>query len=253
MTNTIVSQAEWLTARRAHLEREKELTRLRDAVAAERRALPWLRINKAYLFDSADGPKTLADVFDGRSQLAIYHFMFAPEWEEGCKSCSFWADNFEGIGIHLAHRDVTLAAISRGPLAKLQAYKERMGWTFPWYSSARNDFNFDFQVSFTPEQLAAGEAFYNYATRKNSMSDMVGISVFFKGSDSAVYHTYSCYSRGVDIVNGAYHFLDLTPKGRDEDGLSYNQAWIRRHDQYEEQHLETDETLIAARARTECF
>ncbi len=233
MNHPVVSQEEWLKAQRAHLQREKELTRLRDQVAAERRALPWVRVEEDYLFDGVDGQKTLAELFDGRKQLAVYHFMFAPEWEEGCKSCSFWADNFNGIGIHLANRDVTLAAISRAPPAKLLAYQRRMGWTFPWYSSGGSDFNFDFQASFTPEQIAAGEAFYNFEIRKNTMSDLVGISVFLKAEDGSVYHTYSCYSRGVDIVNGAYHFLDLTPIGRNEDGLSYTQAWVRRHDQYE--------------------
>jgi predicted dithiol-disulfide oxidoreductase (DUF899 family) len=175
----------------------------------------------------------LADLFAGKSQLIVYHFMFAPEWEAGCKSCSFWADNFNGVAAHLKQRDTTFLAVSRAPLAKLDAFRKRMGWTFKWVSSAGSDFNFDYAVSFKPEELAKGEVFYNYETRKMTTPELPGFSVFFKDQDGAIYHTYSCYSRGLDMLNGAYHMLDLTPKGRDEEGLSHTMAWVRLHDLYE--------------------
>jgi predicted dithiol-disulfide oxidoreductase (DUF899 family) len=228
----VVPHAEWLAARRAFLAKEKEFTRLRDELSRRRRALPWEKVEKRYEFDSSKGRITLADLFDGRSQLIVYHFMLAPDWEEGCKSCSFWADNFNGIPIHLNHRDLTFTAISWAPLAKIDAYRKRMGWSFPWVSSHGSDFNFDYQASFTPEQVAAGKAYYNYAIKPNTVSDQVGISVFCRNDQSEVFHTYSCYSRGVDMLNGAYHYLDLVPKGRDEGGLDFTMAWVRRHDQY---------------------
>jgi predicted dithiol-disulfide oxidoreductase (DUF899 family) len=229
----IVSSAEWIEARKQLLAEEKEFNRLRDRLSQRRRDLPWEAVKKEYAFDGPNGKRTLAELFDGRSQLIVYHFMFAPDWEEGCKSCSFWADNFNGIGSHLNHRDVTFLAISRAPLQKLQGYAKRMGWTFPWYSSAGSDFNFDYQVSFTPQQLAAGEAAYNYAPLQHNMSDLVGISVFAKNEAGEVFHTYSTYARGVDMLNGAYHYLDLVPKGRDEGGLKFGMEWLRRHDQYD--------------------
>jgi predicted dithiol-disulfide oxidoreductase (DUF899 family) len=229
----VVSHEEWLTARKALLEREKEFTRLRDELSAARRELPWEPVAKDYVFDGPQGKQKLSDLFDGRSQLIVYHFMYAPDWDAGCKSCSFWADNFNGIDVHLNHRDVTFVAVSRAPLAKLQAYAKRMGWSFPWFSSHGSDFNFDYQASFTPEQLAAGEAVYNYTKQKNTISDQVGISVFSKDERGAVFHTYSCYSRGVDMLNGAYHWLDLVPKGRDEAGLKFTMEWVRRHDEYD--------------------
>jgi predicted dithiol-disulfide oxidoreductase (DUF899 family) len=176
--------------------------------------------------------RSLADLFDGRSQLIIYHFMLAPDWEEGCKSCSFWADNFNGIAVHLAARDVTFMAVSRAPLTRINAYRTRMGWSFPWVSSHGSDFNFDYQVSFTPEQLAEGKAYYNYQVRPNTISDQVGISVFATTGQGEVFHTYSCYQRGVDMLNGAYYYLDLAPKGRDEGGFKFAMDWVRRHDQY---------------------
>jgi predicted dithiol-disulfide oxidoreductase (DUF899 family) len=181
-------------------------------------AMPWERVEKSYQFAGPNGALSLVDLVDGRSQLIVYHFMFGPDWEEGCKSCSFWADNFNGIPIHLNHRDVTFTAVSRAPLVKINAYKKRMGWNSPWVSSYGSDFNFDYQASFTPEQIAAGKADYNYELRPNTLSDEVGISVFYKNERGEVFHTYSCYSRGVDMLNGAYHYLDLVPKGRDEDG-----------------------------------
>ena len=232
MRNQTVSHEEWLQARLELLAAEKEFTRQRDALTQRRMAMPWERVEKPYRFEGPDGALSLADLFDGRSQLIVYHFMLGPDWEEGCKSCSFWADNFDGIPIHLNHRDVTFTAVSRAPLAKIDAYRKRMGWSFPWVSSYGSDFNFDYHVSFTPEQIAAGEAYYNYQIRPNTVSEQVGISVFYKNEQGELFHTYSCYARGVDMLNGAYHYLDLVPKGRDEDGLEFSMQWLRRHDQY---------------------
>jgi len=229
----VVSHDQWLKARQTLLEREKEFNRQRDELSAARRALPWEEVTKNYIFDGPKGKQTLAELFDGRSQLIVYHFMFAPDWEAGCKSCSFWADNFNGIPVHLKHRDVNFVAISRAPYSKIQAYAQRMGWSFPWYSSHGNAFNFDLHVSFTPEEQAAGEAYYNYERRKIPTSDLVGISVFYQDERGKVFHTYSAYARGVDMMNGAYHYLDLTPKGRDEANQSHPQAWVRRHDEYD--------------------
>lgn len=233
MQHQVVSREEWQKARLELLAAEKEFTRQRDVLTRRRMAMPWKRVEKAYQFEGPNGAAlSLADLFDGRSQLIVYHFMLGPDWKEGCKSCSFWADNFDGIPIHLNHRDVTFAAVSRAPLAKINAYKKRMGWSFPWVSSHGSDFNFDYHVSFTPEQIAEGRAYYNYEIRPNTVSEQVGISVFYKNERSEMFHTYSCYSRGVDMLNGAYHYLDLAPKGRDEDGLKFSMEWVRRHDQY---------------------
>jgi predicted dithiol-disulfide oxidoreductase (DUF899 family) len=232
MPHTVVSHEDWIAARVELLAAEKDFTRQRDALTRRRQALPWERVEKPYRFEGPDGARTLADLFDGRSQLIVYHFMLGPDWDEGCKSCSFWADNFDGIPIHLNHRDVTFTAVSRAPLAKIEAYKRRMGWTFPWVSSERSDFNVDYQASFTPEQIAAGASTYNYKVQPLKVSEQVGISVFATDDRGDVFHTYSCYSRGVDMLNGAYHYLDLVPKGRDEAGLSFTMAWLRRHDQY---------------------
>jgi predicted dithiol-disulfide oxidoreductase (DUF899 family) len=230
-TPTVGSRDEWLAARLELLAREKDLNRRRDQLAAQRRALPWVRIEQDYRFDGPDGPRNLAEPFDGRSQLLVYHFMFGPDWDEGCSSCSFWADTYEGLSVHLAHRDVTFVCVSRAPLAKLTAYKARMGWTFPWFSSAPSDFNGDFGVSFTPEQQSEG-ATYNFAHQDHPYEEAPGISAFaLLGGE--VYHTYSAYSRGLDPLNGAYQLLDLTPKGRDETGLEWPMAWLRRHDAYE--------------------
>lgn len=230
--HSIVSHGKWLEARERLLAREKEFTQARDALSRERRELPWERVEMDYVFEGSNGKETLAQLFGGRSQLVVYHFMFDPEWEAGCKSCSYWADNFNGIDVHLAQRDTTLLAISRAPYAKLAAYRKRMGWSFKWLSSFGSDFNFDYAVSFTPEQIAKGEAMQNYGSSKSPGSETVGISVFLRGADGAIFHTYSCYSRGVDMLNGAYHYLDLTPKGRDEQGKG--QAWVRRHDEYQD-------------------
>ena len=232
--HAVVTRQEWTAARQALLAKEKEFTRLRDELSRERRALPWMRIEKSYAFETPAGRKSLTELFDGRRQLVVYHFMFAPDWQVPCKSCSFWADNFNGIVSHLHQRDVTMLAISRAPLAKLEAFKQRIGWSFPWISSDDGDFNFDLGVSFRPQDLAAGEVDYNFRRLKTSMSDLPGISVFYRDDDGTVFRTYSCYSRGVDMMNTAYHYLDLTPKGRDEDGLPRNQAWVRFHDEYGE-------------------
>ena len=228
----IVDRTDWLEARRKLLAREKELTHLRDQLSAERRALPWVRVDKEYVFDGPDGRQTLSQLFAGRSQLVIYHFMFAPDWEKGCKSCSFWADNFNGITTHLEHRDVTFLAVSRAPLAKLQAFARRLGWNFKWVSSAGSDFNFDYHVSFSPEQRSRGDATYNYAPLRYPEPEMPGISVFTHDASGAVFHTYSCYARGLDMMNTAYHYLDLVPKGRDEDNLPGTMAWLKIRDEY---------------------
>jgi len=228
----VVSSAEWLAARQRLLAKEKELTRQRDALTRERQALPWLRIDKDYVFEGPRGRQSLAELFGARSQLVVYHFMLGPDWDAGCKSCSLIADDIEGLPIHLAHRDVAFTAISRAPLAQIEAYKKRMGWSFDWVSSFGTDFNFDMGVSFTPEQLAKGEVTYNFAPMKITSSEMPGLSVFAK-DQGAVYRTYSCYSRGLDTLMGVYQLLDLVPKARDEDGLDFSMTWVRRHDEYE--------------------
>jgi predicted dithiol-disulfide oxidoreductase (DUF899 family) len=229
-THRIVSPKEWLTARRRLLEKEKAFTRLRDELTRERRELAWERVDRSYVFDTAAGRETLADLFAGRSQLVVYHLMFAPDWDGPCKSCSFWADNFNGIIPHLNQRDVTMVAISRAPVEKLEAFRKRLGWAFKWASSGGDDFNFDYQVSFKPGQ--EGSALYNYEKNGGSTSDLPGISVFFKDADGSLYHTYSCYSRGLDMLNTAYHYLDLVPRGRDETGLPNSMAWVKYHDLY---------------------
>jgi predicted dithiol-disulfide oxidoreductase (DUF899 family) len=223
----IVSREDWLAERRAFLAREKDFTRARDALSAARRALPAVKVEKPYRFESEEGPIALEGLFGGRRQLIIYHFMFGSDWAEGCPSCSFWADNFEGIGIHLAHRDTALVAVSKATLEKLLAYRARMGWSFPWVSAGDSGFNEDFAVSFAG---AGGE--YNYAPRGGGHAEMPGISVFLREGDN-VLHTYSAYARGLDMLNGAYHYLDLTPLGRHEDGLPWPMAWVKRHDRYE--------------------
>jgi predicted dithiol-disulfide oxidoreductase (DUF899 family) len=228
---TIAGREEWLRARLELLQAEKELTRRRDELSRQRRALPWVRIDKSYEFDTVDGPRSLPHLFDGRSQLLVYHFMFGPDWEEGCPSCSFWADNFDGIGVHLAHRDATLLAVSRAPLERLVAYRDRMGWTFPWVSSLRSDFNMDFGVS--------EAATYNYVPVDHPEEELPGLSVFAQ-RDGDVFHTYSCYARGIDTFNGAYQLLDLTPKGRDEDDLESTMAWLHRHDAYPDTRLPSE-------------
>jgi predicted dithiol-disulfide oxidoreductase (DUF899 family) len=209
----VVSRDEWIEARKQFLIKEKEFTRLRDQLSQQRRDLPWEAVSKEYVFEGPNGKQTLPELFDGRSQLVVYHFMFDPSWDAGCPHCSFWADNFNGIVVHLKHRDVTMIAVSRAPHSKLAAYEKRMGWNFKWVSSHDTDFNFDYHVSFTPEELARKEAFHNFTTQTPPGSETVGISVFYKDETGKVYHTYSTYMRGVDMVNGAYHYLDLGSQG----------------------------------------
>jgi predicted dithiol-disulfide oxidoreductase (DUF899 family) len=229
----VLSRDEWTAARTALLKREKQFTQMRDELSQARRELPWVRVDKDYSFDGPSGRVSLGDLFEGRSQLLVYHFMFDPEWNAGCKSCSFWADNFNGIGEHLRERDVTLAAVSRAPLSKLQAFAKRLGWSFKWVSSNASDFNYDFGVSFKPEALATGKVLYNYNSEHKAYgAEMPGISVFFRDADGAIYHTYSCYARGLDMLNGAYNFLDLVPKGRDEDSLTFTMSWLKLRDEY---------------------
>ena len=229
MQHTVVSLDDWLAARRDLLKAEKELTRLRDKVARDRLALPWVRVDKAYVFDTPDGPRTLSDLFDGRSQLLVQHFMYAPEWKEGCKSCSYMADHTDGMNQHLAHHDVTMIAVSRAPLAELERYRKRMGWRFKWVSSFGNDFNQDFRVSFTPEEVASGHIDYNFGEWPETGEEWPGISAFYKDEAGNVFRTYSTYGRGVEVMMGAYNMLDLAPKGRNEtEGMD----WVRRHDRY---------------------
>ena len=232
MSPRIVSQDEWTKARLALLAKEKALTRQRDELARERRALPWVKIEKPYVFDGPNGKETLADLFEGRSQLAVYHFMLGPEWEEGCPSCSMLADSVEGMRVHLQQRDTTFVAVSRAPRAKIEAFQKRMGWTFKWVSSFGSDFNRDFKVSFAPEDVAKGQVEYNYAVGAFPAGEAPGMSIFAKDEAGEVYHTYSSYARGLEHLLGAYGVLDLTPKGRNEDGLPFTMAWVRHHDRY---------------------
>jgi len=227
----IVSADQWIKARKELLKKEKQFTRLRDDLSRQRRALPWAAVEKAYVFDGPQGQQTLSDLFDGRSQLIVYHFMFAPRQDAGCPHCSRWADSFNGAIAHLNHRDVTMIAVSRAPYPKLAAYKKRMGWTFKWVSSANTDFNFDYSVSFTPEDLADGKVFYNYKNQEEESSEREGVSVFYKDPDGRIFHTYSTYARGIDMLNVDYQYLDLVPKGRDEGNRG--PYWVRRHDEYE--------------------
>lgn len=228
----VVSKEQWTQARKALLAKEKDFTRQRDELSRQRRELPWERVEKQYVFDGPQGKETLADLFAGRNQLIVYHFMMGPGWEEGCKSCSFLADHIDGSLVHLAQRDVSLVVVSQAPLPKIEAFKKRMGWHFRWLSSYGSDFNFDYHVSFTKEEVANGKLYYNYEMREFPSEQAPGLSVFYKDNSGEVFHTYSAYARGLDILLGAYNYLDFTPKGRDEDGLPYTMAWIRHHDRY---------------------
>jgi predicted dithiol-disulfide oxidoreductase (DUF899 family) len=227
-----VSREQWLEARKALLAREKAFTHEREALSAARRALPMVRVDKRYVFEGSEGPRTLDQLFDGKRQLLVYHFMFAPEWEQGCKSCSYVADNFSGGLVHLAARDTAFAVISRAPLAKLQAFKARMGWSFRWLSSEKSDFNYDYHVSFPPADMAAGAVDYNYARAPFPASEAPGVSVFLREGD-AVFHTYSTYARGLDVLMNTYNYLDLTPLGRQEEGDPQGMVWLRHHDRYD--------------------
>jgi predicted dithiol-disulfide oxidoreductase (DUF899 family) len=232
-----VSRKEWLSARKKLLTKEKKFTHLRERLAQERRDLPWVKVDKEYRFDSGRGRETLAQLFGRKSQLVVYHFMFGPGWKEGCPHCSFWADHYDGTLPHLAQRDVSLVVISRAPLSEIEPFRKRMGWRFKWVSSSGNDFNYDFHASFRPEDIRKKKVFYNYETIGMDMSDREGISVFCKDPKGAVFHTYSTFARGIDMVNPTYQFLDLVPKGRDERGRG--QFWVRHKDRYEKEAEET--------------
>jgi predicted dithiol-disulfide oxidoreductase (DUF899 family) len=228
----VVTEAEWLKARKKLLLKEKKFTRMEAKLSSERRRLPWVKVSKKYVFDGPNGKETLADLFEGRSQLIIYHFMFGPDDNVGCKHCSLRADGFNGINLHLKHRDVTMIAVSRGPYKKLASYKKRMGWDFKWVSSGNTDFNFDYYVSFTPEAMAKGETFFNYAVQDPGPPEREGHSVFYRDKRGDIFHTYSCYTRGNELFNIHYHYLDVVPKGRDENGRG--PFWVQRHDEYDQ-------------------
>jgi len=228
----VVSRDEWLAARKALLANEKALTRARDALSEERRRLPWVRVEKEYVFDGPDGRETLADLFAGRSQLIVKHFMLGPDWEEGCVGCSFQSDHIDGVLPHLEHHDVTLLAVSRAPFDKIDAFKKRMGWRFKWVSSFASDFNYDYNVSFTPGQIASGEMYYNFEKCRIDSDELSGISVFHKDSGGDIFHTYSQYARGGEMMIGTYSWLDITPKGREENVRGNLTDWVRHHDRY---------------------
>lgn len=226
----VVLHREWIEARKELLKKEKEFTRLRDQLSQWRRDLPWERVEKSYVFEGSNGKENLSDLFDGRSQLIVYHFMFAPDWDAGCPHCSHWADNFDRVIVHLNQRDVTMIVVSRAPYSKLIVYERRMGWSFKWVSSFESDFNFDYQASFTPDQLAEKNAFYNFVEQDPGISEREGVSIFYKDREGDIFHTYSTYARGIDMMNVDYQYLDLVPKGRDENGRG--PFWVRRHDEY---------------------
>ena len=233
MDHAVVSREQWLGARRALLEKEKALTRMRDAISAERRSLPWVRVEKEYLFETPEGQRTLADLFDGRSQLIVKHFMLGPGWGEGCVGCSFECDHVDGALVHLENHDVSYVAVSRAPLTEIEAFRRRMGWRFRWVSSFGSDFNYDFHVSFTPAEVAAGKAYYNYGLDDVSVEELSGLSVFVRNDRGEIFHTYSAYARGAEEVLGTYVYLDLTPKGRNEPGPNHDLTdWVRHHDRY---------------------
>jgi predicted dithiol-disulfide oxidoreductase (DUF899 family) len=242
----VVSAKEWSARRKEFLKKEKEFTRLRDELSRERRELPWEKVEKEYVFDGPSGKQTLADLFDGKSQLIVYHFMFGPGWAEGCPSCSYLADHFGGSLAHLANRDVSLVVVSRAPLAQIEAFKKKMGWQFHWVSSFGNDFNHDYRVSFSKEETAAGKVNYNYDLVEFPSEEAPGASVFYKNNEAEIFHTYSAYARGLDILVGAYNFLDLVPKGRDEDGLAFSMSWVRHHDRYSEGYFVDPKALYVA-------
>ena len=228
----VVSPKAWIAARKKLLTQEKKFTRLRDQLNQQRRQLPWEQVEQDYVFDGPDGKQTLAELFDGKSQLIVYHFMFAPDWNEGCPHCSFWADHYDSVNLHLGQRDTTLVVISRAPVKKIQAFRKRMGWRFKWVSSLQNNFNFDYHVSFTPADLRQRKVFYNYADLKIGIPEREGVSAFYKDKNGDIFHTYSSYARGIDLLNTTYNFLDLTAKGRDENP-EHTQDWVRFHDKYE--------------------
>ena len=230
----VLTHDDWVDARKALLAKEKEFTRLRDALSRERRELPWERVEKSYVFEGPGGKESLSDLFDGRSQLIVYHFMYGPDWNEGCKNCSFLADHFDPAINHLNNRDVSMVAVSKAPLPVLEAFKKRMGWTFKWLSSFGSDFNSDYDVSFSQDEIESGSTYYNYRQQGFPMTEAPGASVFYKEASGDIFHTYSAYARGLDMFITAYHYLDIVPKGRDEEHLSYTMEWVRLHDAYDD-------------------
>jgi predicted dithiol-disulfide oxidoreductase (DUF899 family) len=233
-TSRIVSREEWLEERRALLIKEKELTRLNDRLSEQRRLLPWVKVDKDYIFESHDGTQTLSELFQGRSQLIVQHFMFGIDWEEGCVGCSFQADHVDSAWMHLSHHDVSFVAISRAPYHKIEAYKKRMGWKFNWVSSYKSDFNFDYNVSFTPEQVKSGRGNYNFQEQSIDIEELSGISVFYKDEDGEIFHTYSSYARGTEMAVTPFVYLDITPKGRNEHGPNFTLTdWVKHHDKYD--------------------
>jgi predicted dithiol-disulfide oxidoreductase (DUF899 family) len=245
--HAVVPMDRWIAARTALMAREKELTRLRDRIARERRALPWVRVDKDYGFEGPQGKVRLAELFAGRRQLLVQHFMLGPGWDQGCPSCSFMADHVDAMTVHLKHRDVSFAAISRAPFAEIERFRQRMGWRFKWVSSNASDFNFDFHVSFTAAERAKGDVYYNYHRMPFGSEEAPGISVFYRDDTGTVFHTYSTYGRGVEVMMGTYAMLDLVPKGRDERDVAYKMEWLRHHDRYE-----PDPVDKAAPAATSC-
>lgn len=241
----VVSREKWIEARKGLLAKEKDLRRQMDEISRQRRQLPWTKVEKKYLFDGPRGQETLKSLFAGRNQLIVYHFMLGPGWQEGCKSCSFLADHIDGALIHLAHRDLTLAMVSRAPLAEIQAFKKRMGWRFPWVSSYNTDFNFDYGVSFTKPEVANEKVEYNYELQEFQSEELPGLSAFYKDAAGDVFHTYSTYARGLDVLVGTYNYLDLAPKGRDEEGLPFTMSWVRHHDRY-------DDDIVALNGSASC-
>jgi predicted dithiol-disulfide oxidoreductase (DUF899 family) len=250
MENEIVTHDVWIAKRKELLRREKEFTRMRDDLSRKRRELPWECIDKHYVFDGPNGKETLSGLFEGRSQLIVYHFMFGPDWEEGCPTCSLVSDNINPNVTHLAQRDVTVAVVSRAPFAKIEAFKKRMGWKFKWLSSFNNDFNRDFQVSFTKAEVAEGSMYYNYGPNPYPADEAHGVSVFYKNETGEIFHTYSTYARGPEPLLGVYNFLDLVPRGRDEDDLPYPMAWIRHHDRYRNEENAAESCCACEEARS---
>ena len=248
----VVSHDDWIAARKAHLADEKAFTRARDALSRKRRELPWEKVEKTYLFEGPQGKETLADLFGGKSQLIVYHFMLGPGWEAGCPSCSYLADHFDGSVIHLAARDVAFVVVSRAPYAEIEKFQKRMGWRFKWVSSFGSDFNFDYQVSASPDEKAAGKVLYNYEITEFPSEERPGASVFYKDAGGQVFHTYSSYGRGLDMLIGAYHFLDLAPRGRDEDALAFSMAWVRHHDRYDGAKVDPKATYQEPKAAPSC-
>ena len=252
VNHTVVNEEQWVAARKELLQKEKEFTRQRDQISRLRRELPWVQVTNNYVFDGPQGKETLADLFGGKSQLIIYHFMFGPGWEEGCPSCSMLADHFEGSLAHLAARDVRVAVVSRARIGQIEAFKKRMGWNFKWISSFENGFNRDYNVSFTQQEMAKQDMYYNYQMQNFPSDEAPGLSVFYKDDEGNIFHTYSTYGRGLDILLGVYNFLDMAPKGRDEDALPFSMEWVRHHDRYPQDLVAQPSSPIKSSAASCC-